>query len=58
MTKNQSCSKVKVYDITGKFIAEVKNIWDGRNTEGKEVKPGVYFLKADGKNVVKVVKVR
>lgn len=54
----ESPSKVKVYDITGKFITEVKNIWDGRNTEGKEVKPGVYFLKADGKNIVKVVKVR
>ncbi|MCK4576547.1 T9SS type A sorting domain-containing protein [candidate division WOR-3 bacterium] len=51
-------SKVKIYDSSGKFVTEVKSEWDGRNAEGKNIKAGIYFLKADGKPVGKVVKVR
>lgn len=33
-------------------------IWNGKNSHGQPVPPGIYFLKADGKNVGKLVKVR
>ena len=56
--KIEGCSQLKVYDISGKFIAEVKESWNGRNSEGKEVKVGVYFLKSEGMNVEKVIKLR
>ncbi|MCK4396520.1 MAG: T9SS type A sorting domain-containing protein [Candidatus Marinimicrobia bacterium] len=56
--KIEDCSEVKVYDITGKLVTEVKEQWDGRNTEGKEVKAGIYFLKSKGKSFGKVTKLR
>lgn len=56
--KIDGCSGVKIYDISGKFIAEVKENWNGRNSEGKEIKVGVYFLKSEGINVGKVIKLR
>jgi len=34
MTKNQSCSKVKVYDVSGRFTVEVNHSWNGRNSTG------------------------
>lgn len=58
MTKNQSCSKVKVYDISGRFTVEVNHSWNGRNSTGEEVNPGIYFLKVDRVNNRKVVKLR
>ena len=51
-------SLVKIYSISGKFITEVKNHWSGRNLQGCNVPPGIYFLKSEGKYVGKVVKVR
>ncbi len=50
----------KVYDVLGRFVVEVKDkdSCNGIDIEGKEVKTGVDFLKADGKTVCKVVKVR
>ncbi len=54
----EGCSEVKVYDISGRLVAEVKDRWDGRNAKGKEVKAGFYFIKVEGKKVGKVVKVR
>lgn len=51
--KIEGCSEVKIYDISGRLVTEVKDEWNGRNTEGKEVKAGIYFLKADGKYVGK-----
>lgn len=63
--------ELKVYDISGRLVkrfvrGKVPNsqfsilnyTWDGRDAGGKEVKAGIYFLKADEKNVGKVVKVR
>jgi len=53
-----SSSSVRIFDISGRFVAEIKHKWNGRNSAGQEVKPGIYFLKSDGKSVGKVVKVR
>jgi len=50
--------EVKIFDISGKFIGDVKDKWDGKNRIGIEVKPGIYFLKAQGCCVKKVVKLR
>ncbi len=56
--KIEGCLEVKVYDISGRFVAEVKSEWNGKNSEGKEVKAGIYFLKVQGYNVEKVIKLR
>ena len=61
--------ELKVYDITGRLVKKLSLLtaysllptvvtWDGRDAEGKKVNAGIYFLKADGKYVGKVVKVR
>ena len=54
----KGCTKVKIYDISGRFVGEVKDRWDGKDIERKEVPAGIYFLKYKEKNVGKVVKVR
>jgi hypothetical protein len=54
----KSDSKTQIYDISGKFITEVQNEWNGRDSQGHPVPPGIYFLKADGEYVGKVVKVK
>jgi len=54
----EGCLNVKIYDLTGRFIAEVLNEWDGKNSEGKKVKAGVYFLKTKDCKIRKVVKIR
>ena len=51
-------SAVKIYYIFGSFVAEVKDGWDGRNSEGKEVRAGIYFLKFYRNNVKKIIKLR
>jgi len=51
-------SSVRIFDISGRFVAEIKYKWHGRNSMGQKVKPGIYFLKANGKYVRKVVKMR
>ena len=55
--KIKGCLKTRIYDISGKFISEVEDRWNGRDSQGKEVPPGIYFLKLNGKSVGKVVKV-
>jgi phosphatidylserine/phosphatidylglycerophosphate/cardiolipin synthase-like enzyme len=52
------CPHAKVYDISGRFITEVKDSWNGRNYKGKEVNSGIYFLKCKRKKVKKIVKLR
>ncbi|MCK4321149.1 T9SS type A sorting domain-containing protein [candidate division WOR-3 bacterium] len=52
------CSVVKIFDVSGKFVAETKNTWNGKDSQGQPVPPGIYFLNSDGKYVGKVVKVR
>jgi len=54
----EGCSGVKIYDISGRFVAEVKDRWDGKNAKGKEVKAGFYFLKSEGLHIGKVIKLR
>ena len=49
---------VKIYDLSGRFIIEVKDNWSGKDSQGQEAPPGIYFLKLNGKPVGKVVKVR
>ncbi len=54
----EGCSEVKIYDISGKFIAEIKDKWNGRDRKGEDVKPGIYFLRSQDYAVKKVVKLR
>lgn len=50
---------VCIYDISGKKVGQVNNgIWNGRNSEGKEVQAGTYFLISEGYNPVKVIKLK
>ncbi|MCK4329562.1 T9SS type A sorting domain-containing protein [candidate division WOR-3 bacterium] len=44
---------IQIYDLSGRLIETTKG-----NTIGKNLKPGIYFLKAKGYMAVKVVKVR
>ncbi|OYD15767.1 hypothetical protein CH333_05015 [candidate division WOR-3 bacterium JGI_Cruoil_03_44_89] len=46
-------SSLQLYDLTGKLIGVVKD-----NTIDKELKSGIYFLKAKGYKPVKIVKLR
>ena len=54
----RNCSGGVIYDVSGKFVTEIKDRWDGKNSSGEEVKPGIYFLKVDAKYFEKVVKIR
>jgi hypothetical protein len=54
----QGFSEVQIFDCSGKFITEVKDHWNGRDSHGRICSPGIYFLKLNGKPVGKVVKVR
>jgi len=57
-----------IYDILGRIVTTITagerppgiftTSWNGKDLEGQEVTPGIYFLKADGVNAGKVVKVR
>jgi len=50
---------VRVYDICGRLIARIEEgVWNGRDLDGSEVKSGIYFLKAQGYEPAKVVKLR
>lgn len=59
-----SHARLAIYDVRGRLVAEVDRgprragdhsaAWDGRDSSGKDVAPGVYFcrLEADGEAVV------
>lgn len=55
-------SKINIYDVSGRLVkslslsAEVS--WNGKNSEGNEVKPGIYFLKVKGSKPVKIEKIK
>ncbi|TES93442.1 MAG: T9SS type A sorting domain-containing protein [Candidatus Cloacimonadota bacterium] len=62
-------TELRIFDISGRSvknlmlpatdnIPEIVVTWFGKDKQGHEVPPGIYFLKADGMNVEKVVKVR
>jgi endonuclease/exonuclease/phosphatase family metal-dependent hydrolase len=51
---------IKVYDANGRFIAKFKKCWNGEDSVGIEVKPGVYFLIPETKyqKVTKVIRLK
>ncbi len=61
---------LRIYDIDGVLVAELAPaqsgggrliaVWDGRNATGREVPPGVYFVRQDENNAAsaRLVKVR
>jgi outer membrane protein assembly factor BamB len=60
---------IQIFDVSGRQVRQIsllpfsfslgaKVTWDGRDDEGKVLSPGVYFIKAGGKPVGKVVKAR
>jgi hypothetical protein len=60
---------LEIFDVSGRRVRILKYpmphapstmqvIWDGRDDAGHVLRPGIYFLKAGGKYVGKVVKVR
>lgn len=44
---------LQIYDITGRLVKMTRN-----NTIGESLKPGIYFLKAEGYKPVKIIKLR
>ena len=52
------CEEATIYNSSGRLVANIKDKWNGKDTHGHTVPPGIYFLKADGKYVAKMVKVR
>ncbi|MBA7619401.1 hypothetical protein ES703_26740 [subsurface metagenome] len=60
-------SELKIYDVSGRMVRCLKKIpnsqlpilnyvWDGKDTEGNEVRSGIYFVKLKGDMVEKLVK--
>jgi len=58
-----------IYNVSGRLVKSfslfpppsslISSVtWDGKDGMGRQVKPGIYFVKMDGANVGKVVKVR
>jgi len=54
---DESFIKKEIYNIL-KNIIEMKNEWDEWDAQGKIIPTDIYFLRADGKPIGKVVKVR
>ncbi len=49
-----------IYDISGREVRRLENeqFWDGRDLEGRTVKPGIYIIKEDkGRNYIKILKI-
>lgn len=58
---NQKSYKISITDITGKEIISFKNpeskiIWNGKDNYGNELNSGIYFVKIQSRNEVKVLK--
>ncbi len=57
----QKNTRLEIYDLTGRLVrtlpGDVK-AWDGMNSAGRQVQPGIYFLRAEGYQPVKVIKLR
>ena len=52
-------AQVGIYSLSGRLVGRTNNsIWNGRDSDGKEVQSGIYFLKAKGYNPVKIMKLR
>jgi hypothetical protein len=52
----EGCSEISIYDISGRFIAEAKGQWDGRDFRGDKANTGIYILRSNGETVGKVIK--
>jgi len=60
--------KLRIYDATGRLVTSLKSqgtsnslVWDGRDNIGRQVSPGVYFIRLetdDFKQVEKVIRSR
>ncbi len=48
---------LEIYDVSGRLVKSV-TLTTNHLSLGTDLKPGIYFLKANGKNIGKVVKVR
>jgi N-acetylneuraminic acid mutarotase len=63
---NADNKKLNIYDLSGRLIHSLTTcnsypgtiVWDGKNTEGKEAKAGIYFIKFNGFHPRKVIKLR
>jgi beta-lactamase superfamily II metal-dependent hydrolase len=51
-------SRIKVYNISGRFVAKFKQEWNGKDINGEEVSAGIYFLRFKRENIGKVLKLR
>lgn len=57
---------LKIFDVSGRLVRSLVTgdmcsgalVWDGKDDNGFEIKGGVYFLKADGFDVGKIIKLR
>lgn len=55
----RGAKEIEIYNITGSFITKVNtDIWDGKDAFGKDIKPGIYFLKPKNGKPVKVIKIK
>ncbi|RKX71834.1 hypothetical protein DRP53_00130 [candidate division WOR-3 bacterium] len=51
--------EVTVYDSAGRMVAIISNgTWDGKGLDGKRIQSGIYFLRAKGYKMVKVVRLK
>jgi streptogramin lyase len=51
--------KCSVFDQSGRLVAEVRNgTWDGRGTDGRELRAGVYFVTSGAGKPAAVVKLK
>ncbi len=59
---NQSM-RIEIFDVTGRRVRSIEvsgsgtSSWDFRDTSGKMVSPGIYFVRLEGKNITQTVKV-
>jgi hypothetical protein len=61
-------SELQIYDVSGRKIKNLSvlssqfsvpsYVWDGRDDAGKELSPGIYLLKVNGKSAGKVLKIK
>ena len=56
-TSNAEGIELKIYDVSGRLVKSVP-LTTNHLSLGTDLSPGIYFLKANGKNIGKVVKVR
>lgn len=54
---SENRSQVEIFDVSGRLINRISGeIWNGEDLNGNVVKSGVYFLKIEGNERIKVIK--